>query len=150
MLIRREPDEDEEQDHDGMRDEHNLAVKSYWAHRRTAGVPSAPDRNQNGSLHRTEQCATPTGHARRNGGVPSALLLPREPKKLLAVGEAGAPVSVAGRSLRCMPKKYREVRTALSEAGWEVLRQRGSHEIWASQVSRPGLWWRVNQATPSR
>jgi predicted RNA binding protein YcfA (HicA-like mRNA interferase family) len=33
-----------------------------------------------------------------------------------------------------MPKKYREVRTALKEAGWQVVRQRGSHEIWA----RPG------------
>jgi predicted RNA binding protein YcfA (HicA-like mRNA interferase family) len=29
-----------------------------------------------------------------------------------------------------MPKKYREVRAALKEAGWEVLRQRGSHEVW--------------------
>lgn len=33
-----------------------------------------------------------------------------------------------------MPKKYREVRLALKEAGWEVLRQRGSHEVWR----RPG------------
>ncbi len=33
-----------------------------------------------------------------------------------------------------MPKKYREVREALREAGWEVLRQRGSHEVWG----RPG------------
>jgi predicted RNA binding protein YcfA (HicA-like mRNA interferase family) len=33
-----------------------------------------------------------------------------------------------------MPKKYREVRAALKEAGWQVVRQRGSHEIWA----RPG------------
>ena len=31
---------------------------------------------------------------------------------------------------RHMPKKYREVRTALQEAGWQVLRQRGSHEVW--------------------
>lgn len=29
-----------------------------------------------------------------------------------------------------MPKKYREVRSALREAGWTVLRQRGSHEVW--------------------
>ncbi len=29
-----------------------------------------------------------------------------------------------------MPKKYREVRSALLEAGWQVLRQRGSHEVW--------------------
>jgi predicted RNA binding protein YcfA (HicA-like mRNA interferase family) len=29
-----------------------------------------------------------------------------------------------------MPKKYREVRSALSAAGWDVLRQRGSHEVW--------------------
>jgi predicted RNA binding protein YcfA (HicA-like mRNA interferase family) len=33
-----------------------------------------------------------------------------------------------------VPKKYREVREALSDAGWEVLRQRGSHEVWG----RPG------------
>jgi predicted RNA binding protein YcfA (HicA-like mRNA interferase family) len=30
-----------------------------------------------------------------------------------------------------MPKKYREVRAALHEAGWEVVRQRDSHEVWA-------------------
>jgi len=29
-----------------------------------------------------------------------------------------------------MPKKYREIRAALIDAGWQVLRQRGSHEIW--------------------
>ena len=29
-----------------------------------------------------------------------------------------------------MPKKYGDVRLALSSAGWRVLRQRGSHEIW--------------------
>jgi predicted RNA binding protein YcfA (HicA-like mRNA interferase family) len=30
-----------------------------------------------------------------------------------------------------MPKKYREVRAALLAAGWQVVRQRGSHEVWA-------------------
>jgi predicted RNA binding protein YcfA (HicA-like mRNA interferase family) len=30
-----------------------------------------------------------------------------------------------------MPKKYREVRAVLQETGWEVVRQRGSHELWA-------------------
>jgi predicted RNA binding protein YcfA (HicA-like mRNA interferase family) len=30
-----------------------------------------------------------------------------------------------------MPKKYKEVRRALLDAGWHVIRQRGSHEIWA-------------------
>jgi predicted RNA binding protein YcfA (HicA-like mRNA interferase family) len=30
-----------------------------------------------------------------------------------------------------MPKKYKEVRRALLDAGWLVIRQRGSHEIWA-------------------
>jgi predicted RNA binding protein YcfA (HicA-like mRNA interferase family) len=30
-----------------------------------------------------------------------------------------------------MPKKYREVRTALRAAGWRVVRHRGSHEVWA-------------------
>jgi predicted RNase H-like HicB family nuclease/predicted RNA binding protein YcfA (HicA-like mRNA interferase family) len=29
-----------------------------------------------------------------------------------------------------MPKKYREVRSALNEAGWHVVRQRDSHEVW--------------------
>lgn len=33
-----------------------------------------------------------------------------------------------------MAKKYREVRYALKQAGWEVLRRKGSHEIWG----RPG------------
>ena len=30
-----------------------------------------------------------------------------------------------------MPKKYRDVRKALLEAGWRVVRQAGSHEVWA-------------------
>jgi len=30
-----------------------------------------------------------------------------------------------------MPKKYREVRAAPLDAGWTVVRQRGSHEVWA-------------------
>jgi predicted RNA binding protein YcfA (HicA-like mRNA interferase family) len=30
-----------------------------------------------------------------------------------------------------VPKKYKEVRSALTAAGWTVVRQRGSHEVWA-------------------
>jgi len=30
-----------------------------------------------------------------------------------------------------MPKKYRDVRRALTDAGWTVVRRRGSHEVWA-------------------
>jgi predicted RNA binding protein YcfA (HicA-like mRNA interferase family) len=30
-----------------------------------------------------------------------------------------------------MPKKYRDVRQALLAAGWQLVRQRGSHEVWA-------------------
>jgi predicted RNA binding protein YcfA (HicA-like mRNA interferase family) len=30
-----------------------------------------------------------------------------------------------------MAKKYKDVRKTLADAGWRVLRQRGSHEIWA-------------------
>jgi predicted RNA binding protein YcfA (HicA-like mRNA interferase family) len=30
-----------------------------------------------------------------------------------------------------MAKKYREVRTALMAAGWQIARQSGSHEVWA-------------------
>jgi predicted RNA binding protein YcfA (HicA-like mRNA interferase family) len=33
-----------------------------------------------------------------------------------------------------MAKKYREVRQTLLDAGWSLVRQRGSHEVWA----RPG------------
>lgn len=37
-----------------------------------------------------------------------------------------------------VPQKYRDVRKALTEAGWSVIRQRGSHEIWghADHVER--------------
>jgi predicted RNA binding protein YcfA (HicA-like mRNA interferase family) len=38
-----------------------------------------------------------------------------------------------------MAKKYREVRSALKDAGWEVLRQRGSHEVWG----KPGELARI-------
>jgi predicted RNA binding protein YcfA (HicA-like mRNA interferase family) len=38
-----------------------------------------------------------------------------------------------------MPKKYREIRSALKAAGWEVLRQRGSHEVWG----KPGETVRI-------
>jgi predicted RNA binding protein YcfA (HicA-like mRNA interferase family) len=31
---------------------------------------------------------------------------------------------------RLVPKTYRDVRKALAKAGWSVVRQRGSHEIW--------------------
>jgi len=34
-----------------------------------------------------------------------------------------------------MPRKYREVRTALHEAGWRIVRRRGSHEVWAHTES---------------
>jgi predicted RNA binding protein YcfA (HicA-like mRNA interferase family) len=30
-----------------------------------------------------------------------------------------------------VPKKYREIRRELENAGWSVVRQRGSHEVWA-------------------
>lgn len=30
-----------------------------------------------------------------------------------------------------MPKKYKDVRKALTHAGWRVVRQAGSHEVWA-------------------
>jgi predicted RNA binding protein YcfA (HicA-like mRNA interferase family) len=40
-------------------------------------------------------------------------------------------VSGPGYTVDDVPKKYREVRAALIEAGWTVVRQRGSHEVWA-------------------
>jgi predicted RNA binding protein YcfA (HicA-like mRNA interferase family) len=30
-----------------------------------------------------------------------------------------------------MPRKYKDVRKALIDAGWHVVRQAGSHEVWA-------------------
>ena len=42
----------------------------------------------------------------------------------------GAKSSTLPPTFSAMPKKYREVRAALEEAGWTVLRQRGSHEVW--------------------
>jgi predicted RNA binding protein YcfA (HicA-like mRNA interferase family) len=30
-----------------------------------------------------------------------------------------------------MPKKYREVRREFESAGWQIVRHRGSHEVWA-------------------
>jgi predicted RNA binding protein YcfA (HicA-like mRNA interferase family) len=41
-----------------------------------------------------------------------------------------------------MPKKYRDVRRALRDAGWQIIRTAGSHEMWQSpdgrQVVIPG------------
>ena len=34
-------------------------------------------------------------------------------------------------TVRRMAKKYREVRRALMAAGWHVMHQSGSHEVWA-------------------
>ncbi len=44
-------------------------------------------------------------------------------------GLPGCPL--ADVAFEIVAKKYREIRSALSAAGWEVLRQRGSHEVWA-------------------
>lgn len=38
-----------------------------------------------------------------------------------------------------MPKKYRDVRKALAAAGWTVLRQRGSHEVWVHPQRRDSV-----------
>lgn len=35
------------------------------------------------------------------------------------------------------PEQYREARMVLLDAGWTVIRQRGSHEVWA-HPDRPG------------
>lgn len=40
-------------------------------------------------------------------------------------------MSGPGYTVKDVPKKYREVRAALIEAGWTVVRQRGSQEVWA-------------------
>ena len=44
-------------------------------------------------------------------------------------GLSGCPL--ADVAFEIVAKKYREIRSALSVAGWEVVRQRGSHEVWA-------------------
>jgi predicted RNA binding protein YcfA (HicA-like mRNA interferase family) len=48
-------------------------------------------------------------------------------------------VSVGLPTVQAMAKKYKEVRQALLDAGWSVVRQRGSHEVWA----RPDLADRI-------
>jgi len=35
-----------------------------------------------------------------------------------------------------VPTTYREVREALTKAGWQLVRQRGSHEVWAHPARR--------------
>ncbi len=50
----------------------------------------------------------------------------RDGLHLKHVGRASAD----RRSVSAVPKKYREIRAALTEAGWQVLRQSGSHEVW--------------------
>jgi predicted RNA binding protein YcfA (HicA-like mRNA interferase family) len=52
---------------------------------------------------------------------------------------AGGPARPSRPYVWAVPKKYREVRAALRDAGWEVLRQRGSHEVW----SKPGEIGRI-------
>jgi predicted RNA binding protein YcfA (HicA-like mRNA interferase family) len=43
----------------------------------------------------------------------------------------GIETSGVGPYGRRVPKKYAEVRQILFAAGWSVVRQRGSHEVWA-------------------
>jgi predicted RNA binding protein YcfA (HicA-like mRNA interferase family) len=61
-----------------------------------------------------------------------------------------ARVSARRRSFRGVPKKYREVRAALREAGWEVLRQRGSHEVWGKPGEDARIVVAGKRATLSR
>jgi hypothetical protein len=51
-----------------------------------------------------------------------------------------------GLTSKSIPKKYKEVRKALAEAGWSVVRQRGSHEIWVHQIAKIGSWWLASTA----
>lgn len=48
-----------------------------------------------------------------------------EPPSLAAVS------SQVRRTVVGLAKTYREVRKALIHAGWQLVRQRGSHEVWA-------------------
>ena len=41
------------------------------------------------------------------------------------------PPSGLGRTVREVAKKYKDIRTDLTNAGWTVVRHRGSHEVWA-------------------
>jgi predicted RNA binding protein YcfA (HicA-like mRNA interferase family) len=57
--------------------------------------------------------------------------------RTLADGEVGpvfpivSSIAVDGYGPLSMPKKYKDVRKALIDAGWRVVRQSGSHEVWA-------------------
>ena len=67
--------------------------------------------------------------------------------KTLAIGASVSERSFPG----TMPKKYREIRSALKAAGWEVLRQRGSHEVWgkAGETTRIVVAGKNSDTVPS-
>ncbi len=55
-------------------------------------------------------------------------------ESLEGFGEGDQAIRVPSQSMATvvfMPKKYKDVRRALIDAGWRVVRQTGSHEVWA-------------------
>jgi hypothetical protein len=61
-------------------------------------------------------------------GTSEGTKLGQNPRSPRAARDGARPG--AAHSFAVVPKRYWEVRAALRNAGWEVLRQRGSHEIW--------------------
>lgn len=66
-------------------------------------------------------------------------LLTNAPRIQTRLTSAAVRSAARRRSVAAMPKKYREIRSALRTAGWKVLRQQGSHEIWG----KPGETKRI-------
>jgi predicted RNA binding protein YcfA (HicA-like mRNA interferase family) len=71
---------------------------------------------------RGRYCAPP---ARSNGTIEANIRVAR------STFASGAVPWRPLASLALMAKRYRDVRKALTDAGWRVVRQAGSHEIWA-------------------
>jgi predicted RNA binding protein YcfA (HicA-like mRNA interferase family) len=75
----------------------------------------------------------------RRLNVAVAALVNSGPKPATAGRDEQAPqrgsrsvyTSLLSRIVGAVAKKYKEVRQALLDAGWKVVRQRGSHEVWS-------------------
>src|SRR5271156_5346577 len=62
---------------------------------------------------------------RRSATIDEGLPAPR------TCGFCGEPSASMPTVCLCMAKKYKEVRRLLLASGWSVVRQAGSHEVWA-------------------
>ena len=104
-------------------------------------APGADDQPRRGAASRRP--SAPVGRQPGQGGpavVPAPIdgggcaeAVPGEPAAGVCRGglTRGRVPSQAVATVTAVAKSYREVRKALAQGGWSILRQRGSHEVWA-------------------